>query len=392
MPASRRLLISIFLITTLLIIGIASFALTTLVPMRGLRFDYYPHWVAGQALWSGQTPYAPEITRQIQLAMFGETLPPDADQQNVAYPAYSAVLLWPMTRLPAPVSIAVWMALQLVTVIWTPIIWLAILHWKPTPFSLFTLILGLTFAFHYPIDTFILGQFSGTVLLGISLGCWLLAQKRDILAGIIMALLATTPPTVGGILALAILGGYALTGRWSSLLIFILTLGILTGISILKIGWWLPDWLDVIQRYAAYATPTWPPHFLPLAIMQPIFVGLLVLFGLWMLLRFIRLPDNKRGVDFALATIFLALLLLPQTGYYYLVLLIPALVACLERGRTLSSRKSQLVRVVCAFIIICPWLYFALPGAVPDAHTLILPFQVAILWSALNAHGWWVHG
>src|SRR6185369_11989074 len=126
-----RFLLVILAINVILIGGLAAFNASTLVPARGLRFDFYPHWVGGRAVWSGQTPYTPEITRQIQMGMFGEELPPDADQQNLAYPAYTSILLGPVIALPAPSSIALWMAIGLASVIWTPIVWLAILNWRP---------------------------------------------------------------------------------------------------------------------------------------------------------------------------------------------------------------------------------------------------------------------
>src|SRR6266540_2106394 len=90
------IIFALLLVNLILIAGLAAFNASTLVPARGLRFDFYPHWVGGRALWSGQTPYTPEITRQVQEGMFGGELPPGADQQNMAYPAYTAVVLAPV--------------------------------------------------------------------------------------------------------------------------------------------------------------------------------------------------------------------------------------------------------------------------------------------------------
>ncbi|MBZ0288607.1 MAG: DUF2029 domain-containing protein [Anaerolineae bacterium] len=385
----------ILLINILLISGLAAFNASTLVPARGLRVDFYPHWVGGRAVWSGQTPYTPEITRQIQMGMFGAELSATDDQQNLAYPAYTSILLGPVIALPAESAIALWMAIGVAGVIWTPIIWMAILNWRPAPLVLFVLLLGLTFGFHYPIDMLVLAQFSGTVLLAISLGVWLLAQKRDVAAGVILVL-AAVPPTVGGTLALGILAAFALRGRWRGLAAFIATLGIVVLISILLIGWWLPDWLRVVRDYAAYAPPAWPPNFLPLIVRIP-FVAGVIIYALWSLARFLgfqvpvasRQPSNsalstQNLADLVIAALLTALLLIPQTGYYYLVLLIPVIVACLERAGGLPRRERRWVWLACIAAVASPWFFFSLPDFNPDTQSLILPVHVGLTWLALN--------
>jgi hypothetical protein len=380
-----RFLLIILAINVILVGGLAAFNASTLVPARGLRFDFYPHWVGGRAVWSGQTPYTPEITRQIQMGMFGEELPPDADQQNLAYPAYTSILLGPVIALPAPMSIALWMAIGLASVIWTPVVWLAILNWRPAPLVLFTLLLGLTFGFHYPIDMLVLAQFSGSVLLAISLGVWLLTLKRDIAAGVILVL-AAVPPTVGGTLALGILVAFALRGRWRGLAAFIVTLGLVVGISILRIGWWIPDWLLVVREYAAYAPPAWPPNFLPL-LLRIVFVAAIIGFALWTLYRFLRpspASSTQNLADLVIAAILTVLLLIPQTGYYYLVLLTPVIIACLERARGLPRSERRWVWLSCIAAVASPWLYFSLPNFNPDTQSLILPVHVGLTWLAIH--------
>jgi hypothetical protein len=386
----------IFLLINLILIGVlAAFNASTLVPARGLRFDFYPHWVGGRAVWRGETPYTPAITREIQMGMFGSELPPDADQQNLAYPAYTSIVLGPVIALPAPTAIALWMAIGLAGVIWTPVIWLAILGWRPAPFVLFALLLGLTFGFHYPIDMLVLAQFSGTVLLALSLGIWLLTLRKDVFAGVIFAL-ATVPPTMGAPLALGILGAMALRGRWRGLAAFLVTMALVVGISILRIGWWIPDWLRVVREYAAYAPPAWPPNFLPLPLRIVLVVAVVLYLG-WSLVKFLRVSRNQDensllvthhsvlSTQYFVALLLAALLLIPQTGYYYLVLLIPVIVACLERSRALTKSERRLVWLSCILAVVSPWLYFSIPGMNPEMQSLILPLHVGPMWLAVNS-------
>jgi len=388
MSASRSL-IAALLIFMLLVAGVAAFTYSTIVPTRGLRFDFYPHWVGGRTVWSGQTPYTPDVTRQIQLGMFGQELPPEADQQNFAYPAYTSIALGPVIALPASVSVSVWMALQLVSVMVSPLLWLAILNWRPKPIILGLLILGLTFGFHYPMDAYILGQFSGTVLLAISLGVLLLSRGYEWVGGAVLAF-ATVPPTVGGPIVLGILGLHLLSGRWRGLAAFVITMGLLVGISMVRIGFWIPDWLNVVRAYADYAPPVWPPNFLPPALR----VGLVLLLigGLiyavfsyrFSVIGFQLSVKQTRNSELSTqysALLLAALLLIPQTGYYYLVLLIPVIVDTLHRAEKLSSSLRWLIRLSCAAAVLSPWVYFSLPGHNPDTQSLILPIHIGLTWA-----------
>jgi|GEM_PF-691265 len=400
---SRQSLLALVLVNVVLVGGLTAFCASALVPARGLRFDFYPHWLGGRAVWRGETPYTPAITRQIQIGMFGGELPPQADQQNFAYPAYTSIVLAPVIALPAPTAMALWMALGMAGVIWTPVIWLAILGWRPKPFVLFALLLGLTFGFHYPIDMLVLAQFSGWVLLAVSLGVWLLTLRKDAAAGAVFAL-ATVPPTLGAPLAVGILGALALRGRWRGLAAFGAAMAVLVGASMVRIGWWLPDWVRVVGEYAAYAPPAWPPNFLPLPLRVVLVAGVVV-YVAWTLLRLLGLSSHSIGItrhashsstqssvlsppsltDLVVALLLAALLLIPQTGYYYLVLLIPVIMACLEQARALPPSGRRLIWVGCIAAVASPWLYFSWPGFNPEVQSLILPLHVGLVWLAVKA-------
>lgn len=374
----KRYFIPITLLLILLLAGLTAFTYNTVVPARGLRFDFYPHWVGGRTVWNGQTPYTPETTRQIQMGMFNAELPPDADQQNFAYPAYTSIALAPVIALPASLSVALWMSIGLLSVMVSPLIWLAILGWRPKPLLVALLILGLTFAFHYPMDAYILGQFSPIILLGISLGILLFTLGKDTAAGIAFAL-ATIPPTVGAPIALLILGIYVLRGRWRGLAAFIVTVGALVLISILRIGWWIPDWLNVVRAYASYAPPVWPPNFLPLIIRIPFVIGLLGITAVSFQRSVFRSQQNASLLTWYSVAIIAVLILIPQTGYYYLVLLIPVIVMLLQQAEKLPRTWRWGVYLAIIAAVLSPWLYFALPGFDVDAQSLILPVHVGLI-------------
>jgi hypothetical protein len=85
------------------------------------------------------------------------------------------------------------------------------------------LLIGLILVFRHPIDTYVLAQFIGTMLL-LQVGAfYLLLKRQDLWAGILFAF-STIPPTISAPLAIFILIIYAARGRWRGLATFLIVL------------------------------------------------------------------------------------------------------------------------------------------------------------------------
>lgn len=367
----KSTLLALVLLNLAILAGIATFSAASIVPQRQNRFDFYPHWVAGRAVWAGETPYQPAVTERIQRGMFGTLLPAGTDQHRLVYPAYASLLLGPLVALPANLAIPIWMALQLWAFLVTPLVWLAILRVRPSPLRLAYLLVGLVLVFRYPMIVFVIGQFTGTLLLLLSLGIYLLTRHKDAWAGLAFAL-ATVPPSLSGPLALVLLGAVALRGRWRGLASFLGSLALLTLASSLRIGWWLPDFLTAVGNYSGYSSLVWPPSLLgaPWAAW-----GFTVLVAGWLLhwLRaYLRAPGSH-FVGFSLAALLAALLLLPQTGTYTLSLLIVVLFAL-----SLQPHAHRLQDVLLLGLMLSPWLFYRL-GDTP-LQLLVLPLLCLLLF------------
>ncbi|RMF77286.1 MAG: DUF2029 domain-containing protein [Chloroflexi bacterium] len=364
-----------------LVILVLALSVNIFMPIRGSASDFYPHWYGGRVFWSGETPYTPTVTRAIQKGMFGHLLPPSADQHNVAYPAYASILLLPLLLLPAHLAISVWMTIQLLALIWAGWLWLRILNWRPPPRLLIVLLISLLFIFRYPMDLFILGQFTGTIVLFLTVGVWLLLRKQDGWAGVALAA-STVPPTISAPLAVVLLGGYALRGRWRGLIAFSVTMSALTIISFVQIGWWIPDYLRIIGAYSIYAPPVWAPHLLHFAVLQALLIAGVLLSLFWVLARFRRSPTLDRQVDFTVMTIISALLMFPQTGNYYFVLLILPLLSTIRYATRLPPPFRQAIWLATALAVLSPWFYMLARKLLPDISPLMLPLHVGITWAA----------
>src|ERR1700719_4419471 len=105
----------IFLLSVVCAAGMAYYHLCLFVPRamevravqgfgNGYSFgaDFYPIWLTSrEALLHHRDPYSPEITRQIQIGLFGRAL--DAgnpvaspNYRTFSYPAFADLLFWPL--------------------------------------------------------------------------------------------------------------------------------------------------------------------------------------------------------------------------------------------------------------------------------------------------------
>lgn len=379
MNRTRELPIVVFLAVLLLALfaGMVVFSLNAIVLPRGQSFDFYPRYVGGQAFWGGESPYSDEVTARIQTGMWNYTLPPEGyDQQRFVYPAYTALVLAPLLVLPVQTAIAVWMSAQYLAVLASIGVWLALLRWRIPGWGLFIVLLGFGFVFRYPIDMYMVAQFTGTMLLLISLALLLLTREHDGAAGVLLAL-TTIPPTIAAPLALILLGGYALHRRWRGLIWFAGTLLALSALTFLRIGWWLPDFLGGLSAYPGYAHPVWAPGLIDPPILRLLVVGIAIATVVWAAFRL--LP--RHALDFAAIALAVTLLLIPQTGSYYLVLLIPPLLVAAHHALSFSLLPRCTIWAACAAAVVSPWFYRTL--STPQIESLALPLHVGMIWLSL---------
>lgn len=344
-----------------------------LVKNRGNAFDFYPRYVGAQALLNGENPYSAAITERIQIGMFGGVLPESFDQQRFAYPAYTAVLLIPFVLLTSETAIPLWMSLQLLAILVSVLIWIAILEWKPPIWLLPLLIVLLVFVFRYPVNVYVLGQFTGVMFLLISLAALALKHQRDSAAGVLLAL-ALNPPTIALGVAGVVCALYLLQKRWILSVSFGLVIGIAIAVTVLLIGWWVPQFLADMTAYSDYAYPVWVVRLLP------VYASILLIgFTGWVGLTFWRKPPlalrlHTDGFAFA---ILVALLLLPQTGNYYLTLLIVPLLLVIQRA---AQRRQWLLLIGCLLLVALPWMIWSTVEHYREVEGILLPLFMLFLW------------
>lgn len=394
MPTIKRgQIIPLIVINLLVGAAIVWFNLTVMAPMFGLRNDFYPRWVHGRAQWGGISPFSDEIALEVERGLCGCNVQ-SVDQlprERGFYPFYTGVALAPFLPIPAQTASAIWMAIQLLSIVWTPIIWMIILKWRPPVWLLLLMVIGFTFVYRYPMIVYIVVQFVGSMMLIFSIAALLLLNGKDAWAGAILAF-ATIPPTMGGPIAGAILGVYFLRGRWRGLAAFIAVLAVWMLISVLQLGWWVPEFVRMVTAYPG-TPPTWPPRLIESMVLRLLMIGLTAGIFAWVAYRFWQQPMRERQIDFIITAIMTGMLLMLQTHIYYLTLLIPVMVVSLYKAQKLEGWARWLVWIVCLLAVISPWFYYQaeVNGVmVRSEQSLYVPLHVGLIWVAVNFREWFL--
>ncbi len=161
--------------------------------------DFYPVWLAAHlSRLDHRNPYSPEMTRQIQIGLFGRPLnplnptDPPADYRELAYPAFTELLVWPVAGMQfsqlRPI-LALLLTLITVASLW---LWMLALQWRVHPLW-FAVIVVLALCNYQVLEALFAeqpGLIVGCLLAGAALA---LRRNRLLLAGVLMALTLIKP-------------------------------------------------------------------------------------------------------------------------------------------------------------------------------------------------------
>ncbi len=218
-----------------------------------VRLGLYPEWIGcREILLSRQSPYRPELTRTIQIAVYGSgAAPKQVNQQRFAYPAYFVFLFLPLALLPFPLahSIALLGAIALTILslrLWT-------LHWNFSHLA-WVIVLLSTFS-AYPV---ILGLqlCQPTLLIAglLAVTVYWTRSGRPLWAGLLAGLCMSKPHiAIGVLLPLSI---WALA-KWRDRRPFLIAFGgstaALVVASEMLLPGWVGPWLATVRAYSHYA-------------------------------------------------------------------------------------------------------------------------------------------
>ncbi|MGA8273111.1 MAG: glycosyltransferase family 87 protein [Candidatus Sulfotelmatobacter sp.] len=378
--------------------------------------DLYPVWLTARE-WRREhrDVYGPAVTHDIQIGLFGRPLQadipsdPPTDYRTFAYPAFTDLLLWPVSALPFPFLRIAWVALLAGLTAVSVFFWTQALPWRVSWLWLAVSILLILCS--YPaLEGLYAGQLG--LLVGFLLAASLLAlvQGRLLLAGFLMALTTIKPQmTLLAILYLVIWSAHDWRRRGRFSISFFATMFILIGASLAVWPHWIESWVRVILGYHAYATPPLTSELVGASSGSLGGAVLIVIATIAALMLAWRGRGAPAGSDEFWLTLSLLLAittitLLPGQAVYDHVILLPGIFWLASRKQIRDSSPSfRALLMIGAVVLLWPWaaafgllavrpflspeqFYSQVVFALPLRTTAAFPFVVlGVLATALRA-------
>jgi len=375
--------------------------------------DFYPVWLTTQQwLQSGRDPYSTEMTREIQLGLFGRPLDaqiatdPRTDYRTFAYPAFTDILFWPAAQFPFRAVRVVCAGLLVVLTIAGIFLWTRALGRRlpPTWFAVTALLTVCSYPVLEGLYAAQLGLFVGFVLAASILA---LQRGRLLLAGALMALTTIKPQmALLAIVYLCLWSAADWRKRWR-FLIGMFSMALLLVLAALLV-WprWMQSWIGVLLGYHRYAKPPLVGEVLAAPFGAP--ADSLISAGLIAILLTIAAvltwrnrdavaPSQEFWLTLSVLLSITTITLLPGQAVHDQVILLPG-IFLLARERQQASHNwiEKMLYVITTALVLWPWFaalavialrplltheqfYSKLVFALPLRTAAVFPFVVLAL-------------
>ncbi len=334
--------------------------------------DFYQIWLtARECVARRSDPYTEEVTKQIQIGLYGRVLDPNnpgdpKDRRAFPYPAFVDLLIWPASQFPFPIArIAVFCILLPLSAatVW---LWMKALGWLPA-WQWIVLVIAL-FLTSYPVLEGLYADQVG-LLVGFLLAAAILALRRSklLLSGILLAL-STIKPQMSALAMVYLvcwsLGDVRLRKRF--LVGLFATASVLVVSALIVWPHWIESWMHILHAYRGYnpapllsqvlgglfGTRLEPPLYL--------LSSALILSGaVWLAWRNRRLSTGSMEFWLTL-TLLMAIttvVILSGQAVYDHILLLPAVLLLASRWKELNAnRVAKALLVVGTLVLFWPWL------------------------------------
>jgi hypothetical protein len=224
--------------------------------------DFYPIWLTSRRwLRERRDPYSPALTREIQFGLLGRPLDgefstdPPSDYRAFAYPAFTDLLLWPVSEIPFRTLRIVWFVMLTALLAAAVAFWVRALSWHVSRVALSIIIL-LTLCSYQELEGLYAGQLGLVVGFLLAASVLALLRNRPLLAGTLLALAMIKPQMVLlAVLYLFLWSAHDWHRRRRFVVAFVGTMFLLVGASLAVWPRWIQSWVNVVVGYPRYSTP-----------------------------------------------------------------------------------------------------------------------------------------
>lgn len=348
--------------------------------------DFYPIWfTARESLLHHCDPYNPEMTRRIQIGLFGRPLevrnpksPPDS--RAFANPLFAELVFWPFALLPfSEARILFALLLPLVTAL-SVFLWLRALHLTPDRVELATILL-LTLSSYTGLEGLFAEQIGLVVGFLLAAALAALVRKRLFFSGSLLALTLIKPQMMLLIAAYLLLWSCAQWRvRWQFTGGFFLTALLLNAASLLIWPHWIQEWFGVVFAYRRYATPPLLSYLFGNPIGTILFVALTAsaIMLSWRM-RHVSPESEEFGLTISLLLGVTAIAVLPGHAAYDHLILLPGVLVIAFSWRLLTANLPCRIVLTLTTLAVC-WQWISAPLVIAAHPFLSHPlFASAVL-------------
>lgn len=380
MKRYQRTALSQYLIVGTLILIAIGIGLGGTMIMTNIQFEdqFIIPWAAGRGwLLDGQNPYDPAII-DLAKSSLNETefLAEVPEPERLEHPLVTLFLYLPFSLMPYRISRAVWMSLQVISVLLIGYISLKISEWKISNLELFIAVF-FVLAWLPDASAIVTGQLTPIVLLFVVTAVMLLLNGQDASAGFFLALTFGSFQLTLFIIFFLLIWSI-MQRRWAFMGAYFAGVAFLIAISLILLPRWPLDWFGILlQKFEQ-----WQNFQTPLMILSNLLPGIASYLmialhaSVLIALLFIWLRKGKTNREFIwkfLITLMLTSLLQIQANLHHLLFIVPAMFFVF---RFWSDRWGLFGRLFSwlfyALIVILPWLNIM--DSIDFSQTISMPF------------------
>jgi len=309
--------------------------------------DFYPAWLSSREwLLHHRNPYSPEMTRQIQIGLFGRPIEPQrlgdpaTDYRAFSYPAFVDVLVIPLVWLPFSLARTVIALVLPVVTGFSAIWWLRFMNWRLSHAQQASVIVLMLFT--YPVLEGLFAEQLGLIAAAaLAASFAALAAGRGRRAGGFLALASIKPQMcLLTIVFLMLWAGSDWRQRRKSAVVLGVGVTLLCALGLLVSPTWPQQWARTVVAYRHYSTPPLVFDLFGAYLGGAVAAGLLLVAG--------ALAWRMRGVSAAsmefasVVGILLGItvvIFLPGHAVYDHVVLLPSVLLLAKGWREIASER-----------------------------------------------------
>lgn len=363
LPAGLWLLLSFIALDSM---GFYTFRIWSANQPAGFSDLYAPWWAAHEMLLHRRNPYSPEVTREIQSVIYGPSFAAAEDPAKLgggfAYPAYVALLLWPIIQMPFPAAQKVFAGVSILATLLSVALWARAIELRPPPLTRLTIVFFTLGSFPV-LQGIHLENLSLLAAALIALAIFLISIDHLGLAGVFLALSTFKPQFI--ILLIPWLLVWSLSGwrrRRAMAITFLVTMLLLIFISEWLAPGWISSFVSIVRAYRHYTfgrsvldlwfTPGW----------GRLAAALLVLTALGITWRYrSHAADSRPFLSVVCLLLALTLVVIPTLAPHAQILLLPGFLS-LIRSRNLPGAGCLAKTSFAAAWLLLAWPWIATLG------------------------------